>query len=569
MAIMIPEKPRSFAPASLEDVMFEALKNLPEDYYVIHSFRITDIRDNVIHENETDFVIFNREKGVLCLEAKAGAVRYSNGCWYYASGKEMKHDGPFNQASSNKYKLMDFIKNSRYADILKKCKFLHGVWFPSISDTQLTMMTLPPEADKVLILTKEALEDPLKYIEKIFSIEFNSKVETNLSSFEETIMIKDILCPQFNVFPSLSYENDLKKIVFHRLLKEQAAILNFLTEQRTAVINGAAGTGKTMIALEKARRHAAAGEKVLFLCYNNKLKNYLAENYSDNLISFYTISGLACKFCGTSYPDFSVFKSKLEDMYLSESFPYKHVIIDEGQDFGIDSIDEADILEQIKEIIVDNEKLNGTFYVFYDKLQLIQASHMPKFIEDADCKVTLYKNCRNTENIATTSMRPITDRPPKLLEGCVKGTPAKLYFCKNAESEVACLDRVINELKSEGYKNIVILTCKTEDNSILTGKLKNGFYRNNYLFTTCRKFKGLEADAIILTDVTRETFSPDNVLLYYVGTSRARLELHIISNLSDEDCEFVLKENFVNSSKIRKPKKDFSVALNAIGKIEQ
>ena len=47
------------------------------------------------------------------------------------------------------------------------------------------------------------------------------------------------------------------------MLDEQSGILNFLTEQRSAVVNGAAGTGKTMIAVEKAVRHAADGEKVL------------------------------------------------------------------------------------------------------------------------------------------------------------------------------------------------------------------------------------------------------------------------------------------------------------------
>ena len=74
MAIMVPEKPRQFAPASLEGLMFEALAQLSDDYYIFHSFRITDVNANVFHESETDFVIYNRTLGVLCLEAKAGQV---------------------------------------------------------------------------------------------------------------------------------------------------------------------------------------------------------------------------------------------------------------------------------------------------------------------------------------------------------------------------------------------------------------------------------------------------------------------------------------------------------------
>jgi KaiC/GvpD/RAD55 family RecA-like ATPase len=52
--------------------------------------------------------------------------------------------------------------------------------------------------------------------------------------------------------------------------------LEYLEEQNNAIINGLAGTGKTVMAIEKARRHAYKGEKVLFLCYNTKLKDYLS-----------------------------------------------------------------------------------------------------------------------------------------------------------------------------------------------------------------------------------------------------------------------------------------------------
>ena len=43
--------------------------------------------------------------------------------------------------------------------------------------------------------------------------------------------------PQFNVFPSITFEAELKKMVFHRMLEEQSGILNFLSDQKTAVIN--------------------------------------------------------------------------------------------------------------------------------------------------------------------------------------------------------------------------------------------------------------------------------------------------------------------------------------------
>lgn len=567
MAIMIPETPHIFEPASQEGLMFDALTLLPDDYYVFHSFRISTVQDNTFHESETDFVIFHKKHGVICLEAKAGHIKYKDGYWYYASGIPMHNDGPFNQASSNKWKLIKYIKNSKACALVDKCKFLHAVWFPSVSDNELRSMTLPPEADKALVLTKEALADPEKFLTRIYSIELPNRIETNLTEAEAQKLIREIFCPQFNVFPSASLDSDLKKLVFHRLLREQAGILNFLEDQRSASINGAAGTGKTMIAIEKAQRNAAENQSTLFLCYNSQLKKFLSENYSNPKIHYYTIAGLACKLCNTTFPDYKRMKNVLEDMYFSSTFPYDHVVVDEGQDFGSEILEQTDILQLIHDLIIDNEEKNGTFYVFYDRLQLIQADKIPQFIEDSDCKLTLYRNCRNTENIAVTSLRPISERKPKLLENAVKGTPAKIHFCDTEAKAMEELDMTIDNILAEGFKDVVILTCKTEDSSLLKSGIKDGRYRNKYRFTTCRKFKGLEADAIILIDVDGESFNPDNVLIYYVGTSRARLRLDVITMLSDEECLDILQNTLKRTGKIRKPRRELASALNAIGTV--
>lgn len=567
MAIMIPETPHIFEPASQEGLMFDALTLLPDDYYVFHSFRISTVQDNTFHESETDFVIFHKKHGVICLEAKAGHIKYKDGYWYYASGIPMHNDGPFNQASSNKWKLIKYIKNSKACALVDKCKFLHAVWFPSVSDNELRSMTLPPEADKALVLTKEALADPEKFLTRIYSIELPNRIVTNLTEAEAQKLIREIFCPQFNVFPSASLDSDLKKLVFHRLLREQAGILNFLEDQRSASINGAAGTGKTMIAIEKAQRNAAENQSTLFLCYNSQLKNFLSENYSNPKIHYYTIAGLACKLCNTTFPDYKRMKNVLEDMYFSGAFPYDHVVVDEGQDFGSEILEQTDILQLIHDLIIDNEEKNGTFYVFYDRLQLIQADKIPQFIEDSDCKLTLYRNCRNTENIAVTSFRPISERKPKLLENAVKGTPAKIHFCDTEAKAMEELDMTIDNILAEGFKDVVILTCKTEDSSLLKSGIKDGRYRNKYRFTTCRKFKGLEADAIILIDVDGESFNPDNVLIYYVGTSRARLRLDVITMLSDEECLDILQNTLKRTGKIRKPRRELASALNAIGTV--
>lgn len=566
MAIMIPVVPRDYDEFSLEGEMFSALSLLPDDYYVIHSFKSVFVEANILHESETDFVVFNPNKGILCLEAKAGNVKYSNGEWQYASGKIMKHGGPYNQAARNKWNLLGILQNSSLKELQRRIKFLHAVWFPSVKSTDLNSTHFPAEFDRNITMTMEALQNPQLYLDKIFDIELDNHIQTDLSESEVKRLIREIICPEFNIFPASSFDSDLKKITFHRLLKEQQGILNYLVEQKSAVINGAAGTGKTMIAIEKAYRHAKDGEKVLFLCYNAYLKDHLERDYYHKNIDYYTIAGFACKLCKTDSPDFSAANDQLIDMYVAQSFPYMHVIVDEGQDFGQDGIEEANILQTIHDIILYRDDI-GSFYIFYDKLQLIQGHHIPQYISDADCKLTLYRNCRNTENIATTSLKPLTERIPKLYEGAVKGSLARLHYRENNDAVALRVADIITGLDQEGINDVVILTCDTEERSCLATYVKNGKYKKK-LFTTCRKFKGLEADAIVLIDIDVETFSAENVLRYYVGASRARIRLEMVTTMNDESCCYVL-ENYIHyTKKIKKPRRELALALNALPIVE-
>ncbi len=573
MAIMIPEKPRTFKLKSREDIMFDALAKLPDDYYVVHSFQETKIKDgNRIIDAEADFVVFNRTKGLMCIEAKSSVGGYENGKWYYINGEEMSHDGPFAQARMMMYDIQDRMKALGMLSAIEHCKFYHTVWFPTASAAQIRRLPLPMEALRELILTEEALIDPEPCLEKIFSLAEKRKTVTDLTEAQASRIVNEILCPQFEIAPSASFDTDTKHIIFHRLLKEQASVLNFLEEQKTAVINGAAGTGKTLVAVEKAKRHAFRGEKVLFLCFNRQLRDHLAESYAHENIDYETVARFACRLGHTPEPDYALLNRLLEDMWEKGSFPYQHVIVDEGQDFGSDAIEEADILLTLKTIIEDTKE-EGSFYVFYDKLQLIQARKMPQFLADADCKLTLYRNCRNTENIAKTSLRPVSERSPKLMENCIVGVPAKLHFCQDEESVLGALDDTLDALLGDGIENIVILTCKKETESVLAAYIENGSYpagKKKIRFTTCRKFKGLEADAVILVDVDKDTFlgnDGQNVLLYYVGTSRARLRLDILTTLDNDACLRVL-ESLGKTDRVKRPQRDLARALNALPVVE-
>lgn len=565
MAIMIPDIPIDVQPGSHEDEMFYALSKLPDEYYVFHSFVLITNVEGMLHESETDFVIFHPKKGLVCIEAKAGQVKCIEGKWYYGSGIEMSRGGPYRQADLNKWKLEKYFTQNGLNDLWNKCKVLHAVWFPSIDRAYLDAIHFTSDADRSITLTKESLTSIESDIERLFSIQLPTRSETALSKSEAQKILSNVLCPSFDLVPSVASQLSLKRNAFNRLLKEQANILNFLDEQPYAIINGVAGTGKTMIALEKARRHAEANEKVLFLCYNRLLCDFLRENYPHDQISYYTIDALACSLCQTRSADYELLEQKLELLYYDGKFPYKHIVIDEGQDFGQDQIEETRIIDTLETIVLSNE-IGGTFYLFYDKNQLVQGRQIPKYITEADCKLTLYRNCRNTENIAITSMRPLgKDKVPKMFKGSVIGDPARIFISDKIENQIQHLDDTIQKFASEKIKDIVILTCTTVEKSWLYPYLQNGKYKKhglNVTVSTCRKFKGLEADAIILVDVVADTFDNYNKLMFYVGASRARFNLSVICNMTEDDCKYAIAQLDVQSTK--KPKKTLAAALNTL-----
>ena len=77
MARMIPPMgPREFVPASRENLIYEALATLPDDYLVIHSCTLVSTAQDRYLENEADFIVFNPALGILCIEAKAGQVSF-------------------------------------------------------------------------------------------------------------------------------------------------------------------------------------------------------------------------------------------------------------------------------------------------------------------------------------------------------------------------------------------------------------------------------------------------------------------------------------------------------------
>lgn len=270
-------------------------------------------------------------------------------------------------------------------------------------------------------------------------------------------------------------------------------------------------------------------------------------------INFMTISALARKVTG-DMEDLEGLTQWLSDCYdKKDVFDYKHIIVDEGQDFGVLGNNNGQSYGcQIVDLLEIAALCNGgTFYLFYDRNQIVQGAdegaQLPACISDSECRLTLHKNCRNTFEIATTSVKPLqkNNRSMTAQQGPKSGVKPHMYAVQDKAKQIECINKIIDRLKTT-CKSIVLLSVNdTLNNSILSayteqetrGDLSRHYtYKGkNYLFSNCSKFKGLEADAIILLDVDGGTFG-SRAMYFYVGTSRARQELEIIANASKEDC---------------------------------
>lgn len=565
---MIPATPRPCAKASKEKLIYETLKALPDEYYVFHSLnfdywgkRNTDKEYmDVLHEHQADFVIFNKTKGILIIEVKAGNVYCEDGIWYQVNNKTSENHiiSPYDQAAQIKWDLFHSFDNAIIGSLKEKCKFQHAVWFVDITRDELQKQKTASDINIKRTLTHDALDfnKIQQSIDNLYSLPLEKNIQTDLTDNEAENILNKVLNPKIRLETTENTEIDTENKILDMLLDEQKNILNYLEDQKSAIISGVAGSGKTFIALEKARRHSAKGEKVLFLCYNKRLKEYLENkclyNESMNNVKFFTIDGLAYKWCNKI--DYKALKEKIYEYF--GNFPFQHIIIDEGQDFGIKSENSeynpeeiCDVIKELSNAVLEDEEKNGSFYIFYDKCQLINCNNIPKYITDADCKLTLYTNCRNTANIAKTSTTPVNIKNKKILHNEVESSKPKLYLSNSVEDKQkehleACLQYCLDNK----IKDVEILTCKTTKTSVLneSNKLKTisddefkYCYKNvDFDFTTCRKFKGLEAQVVILVDVTKDIFMTEqNKSIFYVGASRAKNRLFIIAKFNDTDYE--------------------------------
>lgn len=558
MAIMIPanETLEDFNQSMGEMHLSEMLKQLPDDYYIFHSARWNkryqlenNPRRKRLEWHEADFLIYYPPRGIISVEVKDGNISYSRTKGWIQSNRytgEMKPIDPMYQAQRS----MFYFKEVLYEKLPNVvCPVCAAVWF-TFADRESMEGEYPNNYQKETVLWANdmgSIQQVQHAIDSVFNYFDYNRREVDRDTVRSVL---NVISPEFGAFESVKIARMAAQTMFHRMTREQSYLLDYLEEQQTAAIHGCAGTGKTVLAIQKAQR-LADEDKVLFLCFNAFLKDFLQEQYTKpnltitNLDSLYTQK--TRKLLPSGMEGMAEKRRQLSDFlyeWQDYGLDYKHIIVDEGQDFANEH------LEALHTIAMEND---GCFYVFYDKHQFVQGEAMPTWIEDMECRLVLNRNCRNTREIALTSTRPVGIAEEKVkMKIDVAGSNSvmvkpRMYMLKSRNGLLEALDARISQYVQAGVprEQIVVLTMKTIENSLI----ESGDYRlsrknvlslerddGKILFTTVRKFKGLEADAVICVDVDATTFETErNRNAFYVGASRAKLFLEILTIMPSDD----------------------------------
>ena len=226
-------------------------------------------------DGEVDFVVANPQKGILLLEVKGGQVCRDgvSGRWVSIDHSHHEHaiHDPFEQVRVSKHALLQ--KLAEHPAIGRAWVALgHGVVLPASHDPH---RPLTPDGPREITVFAEDMAHVADRVARMFDY-WNGEMGGSLRPTPLLVStLKDMLAPSFHLRQPLGEVLADEDRELLRLTEDQFDVLDMLSRQRRVAVSGGAGTGKTVLALEKARRLAAEGCRVLFTCFNKPLAEFL------------------------------------------------------------------------------------------------------------------------------------------------------------------------------------------------------------------------------------------------------------------------------------------------------
>ena len=276
MARMVPAQPLDDTPAS-ERRVFEALKAAGDstEWIVLHSLGLSSAWTGEF--GEIDFVAIIPRLGMICIEVKGGAVVHKDGIWttrrHGATVGEVLKRSPFRQAQEGMWKLKHALEAKFGPGSLEaKCPLGWLVVLPDVTCPPTT-----PEFTRAEVIDQSDLtRDICAKVKGAPSIlQLLNRGDLLAPAMGTCKRILDFLRPSFERVEMVSTNVwDVERKI-QSLTEEQYTVLDAIAENPICLIKGAAGTGKTNMAIESARRFDVEKRRVLLACYNRNLGTWL------------------------------------------------------------------------------------------------------------------------------------------------------------------------------------------------------------------------------------------------------------------------------------------------------
>ena len=560
MARMIPqlhpEQLKAF-PSRAEARFYEACRDgLPDETVVIYSanwiFRNAKGR---INEGEADFIILSPLGGVLAVEVKGGGVLFNSatGAWHSVdrNGHHNPIKDPFKQASAERHSLLDQIKGhaSWRQWSGERLSIGHAVMLPDILDSS---QLVGPDRQREIVGVNADIQNVSQWIDRV--MRFWRQPNDDALGIKGIRLIEDILCKSIDVRPALRAALDDAERQRLRLTANQAKVFRIIGGRRRAVVSGGAGTGKTVLAAEKARELAQAGKRVLFVCYNRPLADSLAIALQPeplvHAMNYHQLCDRRIKLAGQKGHD--VLKEAI-DAYPGEGAQYRFdvqlpyalalsadvlddrydaLVVDEAQDFS----DEYWLGLEL--LLRDPEQ--SYLYIFVDENQTLYPRRAKLPVEDEPFYLT--NNCRNTTPIHEVGYSYYLGNsidPPELAGEAITWTAVA-----DTEAQADAIAKQVNKwLHAEGLKpeDVAVLVAKRPKALVYdllqqrteAAGAKWAFEAHGkakcVLVDTVARFKGMESQAVVLW-IGDEVVDEEHWETLYVGATRAKSLLNVLGS---------------------------------------